>query len=108
MLPGRAMAARSACENEIEIVCENQRLKRFASLCPAEYVGHVRSIERLISRSCSASRTRTCRSRHVEYVEGGPQRESVRRLEPERRTQNHYLRLFTSRQGRADRFNAGH
>ena len=68
------------------------KLKSFAKtsgskgLCPAEYVGHVRSNERLIALSCSASRTRTRQSRHVEYVEGGPQRESVRRLEPERRT----------------------
>ena len=38
----------------------------------------------------------------------GAQRKSVRRLEPERRTQNDDLRLFAPRQGRADRFHAGH
>src|SRR5712691_8169018 len=45
---------------------------------------------------------------HVELVESGAERESVPRLEPERRTQNHDLRLFAPRQGRTDRFNSRH
>ncbi len=45
---------------------------------------------------------------HVEHVQSAAQRKSVRRLEPERRTQNDHLRLFTPRQRRADRFNSRH
>src|SRR6266478_1563687 len=108
MLPGWIVATGSPCENEIEIVCENQRLKRSASLCATEYVGHVRSNKRFIARSRATSRNRSCRSCNVEYVESGPQRKSVRRLEPERRTQNHHLRLFAPRQGRADCLHSRH
>ncbi len=43
---------------------------------------------------------------HLEHVQVSAQRQSVRRLEPERRTQNNDLRLFTSRQGRTDSFNS--
>ena len=61
-----------------------------------------------VARTRPISGARTCRSGHFEHVQGSAQRQSVRRLEPERRTQNHHLRLFTPRQGRADRFNSGH
>src|ERR1019366_9977013 len=106
MLPGRILAARIADENEIEKFRENERLKRSASLRPAQHAGHIRSNQRFVARSRAASRTRTWHSGHVEHVEIGAQRKSIRRLEPKRRTQNHYLRLFPSRQSRTDCFHA--
>src|SRR4030095_7884231 len=108
MLPGRALAARSAGQNEIEVVREDFGLKRSASLRAAEHVGHLRPDERFVAGTGSAPRRRTCRSCHLEYVEGGAERKSIRRLEPERRTQNDHLRLFPSRQGRANRFHSRH
>src|SRR5713101_10014869 len=108
MLSGRPVVARFVRRNEIEIVRENERLKRSASLRAVEYVGHVRSNERFVAGTGSASRRRTCRSCHSEHVKGGTERKGIRRLEPERRTQNDNLRLFPSRKGRTDRFHSRH
>ena len=51
MLPGRALAARTAGRNEIESVRKNQRLERFASLCAVEHAGHLRSDQRFVARA---------------------------------------------------------
>src|SRR5207247_5009232 len=40
---------------------------------------------------------------HLKHVQGGAQKQSVRRLEPERRAQNHGLCLFAPRARRTDR-----
>src|SRR5438128_2673081 len=119
MLSGRPLAARFIKRFEIEIVRQDERLKRFAGLRPVEYAGHVRSNQRFIASARPTSRTRTWESRHrtspsdwrtchLKHVEVGAERKSVRRLEPERRTQNDDLRLFSARQRGTDRFNAGH
>src|ERR1700730_18053393 len=105
---GWTLAARFVRQNEIEIVRQDERLKRFAGLRAAQYAGNVRSDQRSVARACSASRTRTWRPCYLQHVESGAERKSVRRLEPERRTQNDDLRLLPSRQRRADRFHAGH
>src|SRR5437879_866329 len=97
MLPGRALAARFVRQNEIEELCENERLKRSPGLCAAQYAGYVRPNQTFIPRTRAASRRRTCRSCHLEYVEVDAQRKSLRRLESERRTQNNHLRLLTTR-----------
>src|SRR5207245_9802732 len=108
VLPGRALVARFVGQNEIEIVRQNEWLKRLTSLCAAQHASHIRSNEGSIARPCPASRRRTWRSCDFQHVEVGAQRKSVRRLEPERRTQNDHLRVLTSRQGRADRFHSSH
>src|SRR6266487_1573131 len=108
MLPGRPLAARFVRRDEAQEFCENERLKRPSGLCAAQHVGYVRSNKRSVARTSSASRTRTCRSCNVEHVESDAQRKSVRRLEPERRTQNNDLRLLASRQTRTNRFYSGH
>src|SRR5213593_833340 len=97
MLPGRAVAARFVRPNETEIVRENERLERPANLFAAEYGSHLRSDQELVVGTCPVSGARACRSCYLEHVQGGAQRQSVRRLEPERRTQNYYLRLFPPR-----------
>src|SRR5213078_672461 len=43
-----------------------------------------------------------------EHAQGSAQRQSIRRLEPERRTQNHHLRLFTPCERRTDCFHSSH
>ena len=107
MLSGRALAARLVRQNEIEIVREDERLKRFTGLRAAQHAGHVRSNQGFIPRARATFGTRTWKPCDLEHVESGAKRKSVRRLEPERRTQDHDLRLLSPRQGRADRFNAG-
>src|SRR5262249_28608903 len=108
MLPGRVLAARFVEQNEIEIVRQDERLEKLSRLRAAEHVGDVRSNERFIARARPTSRARTWKSRHLEHVENRTERKSVRRLEPERRTQNDDLRLLVARQGRTERFNSGH
>ena len=108
MLPGRALAARFARQNETEIVCQDQRLKRSASLCAAEYPGHLRSNQGCITHSGPASGSRTPQSRYFEYVESAAQRKNICRLESERRTQNDYLRLQFACQGRANCLHSGY
>src|SRR5213593_194139 len=108
MLPGRVVASRFVRPNETEIVRENERLKRLASLRAAEHGSYVRRDQKVIARPCSIPRTRTRGSGDFEHVQGSAQRESVRRLEPERRTQNHHLRLFTPCERRTDRFDSRH
>src|SRR5438477_2817856 len=108
MLPGGALAARFVRRNKIEIVRQDERLERFAGLRAAQHAGNVRSNQRFIARARATFGTRTWKSRHIEHVEVGAERKSVRRLEPERRTQNDDLRLFAPRQRRAYRLNAGH
>src|SRR6476660_1364 len=107
MLPGRALASRFVSQNETEIVRDNERLKGPAGLFATQHRSYLRSNQRFIARPCSTSRTRTRRSRDFKHVQGGAQRKSVRRLEPKRRAQNHCLRLFSSREGRTDRFHTG-
>ena len=55
----------------------------------------------------AASRTRASAARHLQNVEGVAQRKNLRRLEPERRTQDDDLRLFPARKGTADRLDSG-
>ena len=58
----------------------------------------------LSPRSRGASRTRASETGRFENGEGVAHRESVRRLEPERRTQNDRKRLLAPGEGTADRF----
>src|SRR5579864_695041 len=55
MLSGGTVAGRLVRRTEIEIVCQNERLERLASLCAAKYAGHVRSNERFIARTRTAA-----------------------------------------------------
>src|SRR5437762_12523248 len=105
MLPGRTVAARFIKRDEAEELRQNERLKRFASLRAAQHRGHLRRYQRTLARTGRTSRARTCRSCHREHVESPAQGKGVRRLEPERRTQDDRLCLFAARQGIAYRFN---
>ena len=51
MLSGRALAARFVKQDEIESVCQNERLEGSASVRAAEYVGHFRSDQGFVARS---------------------------------------------------------
>src|SRR5438552_592918 len=106
-LQDRPLAARFVRRNEIEIIRQDERLKRFAGLRPAQHAREIRSNQGFIPRARATFGTRTWKPCDLEHVESGAKRKSVRRLEPERRTQDHNLRLLSPRQGRADRFNAG-
>src|SRR5882762_5027109 len=107
MLSGGPMASRFVRQNETKIVRENEWIERAASLCAAKYTSHLRSDQRFVALSRSIPGKRACGSRHLEHVQGSAQRQSVRRLESERRTQNDHLRRFTAGQRRADCFNSG-
>src|SRR5204863_331436 len=106
MLSGWPLAARLVRRNEIEIIRQDERLKRFAGLRSAQHARDIRSNQGFIPRARATFGTRTWKPCDLEHVESGAKRKSVRRLEPERRTQNNDLRLFASRQRRADRFHA--
>src|SRR5262249_47965304 len=108
LLPSRLVASRFVRQNETEIVRKNQRLEGPAGLRSIEYSGDLRSNEGFVAVSRPIFGTRACQSRDLEHVKGGAQRQSLRRLESERRTQDHDLRLFTPGQGGTDRFNSGH
>src|SRR2546429_6858220 len=106
MLPGRDLATRFIRQDEVEILRENEWLKRFAVVRAAKHSSDLRRHQRFVALSGPTSRARASRSCHIEHVQGSAQRESVRRLEPERRTQNHHLRLFTPCERRTDCFHA--
>ena len=93
---------------KLEIVRKNERIEGTAGLRAAEYFGDLRSNQGFVALSRPISGARACEFGHLQHVQGGAQRKSVRRLEPERRTQNDHLCLLTPRQRRADRFNSGH
>ena len=95
-------------EMKLKIFCQDERLKRSAGLRAAQYGGDVRSNEGTFSRDRGASRARAWRPCHLEHVEGAAERQSFRRLEPERRAQDDDLRLFPSCQGRTDSLDSGH
>src|SRR2546423_14282308 len=107
MLPGRSLASRFAGGNEIEKLGENVRLKRAPGLCAAQHRGDVRRHQSVVARSRRAFGARTPETRHLENGAGTSRRKSVRRLEPERRTQNDGERLLTPRERAADGFDAG-
>src|SRR6266404_3296747 len=107
MLPGRSLAARAARRNEIKMLGENVRLERTAGLRAAKYRCDVRSNQGALPRARGTSGTRAREVRHFENGEGVPGRESVRRLEPERRTQDDGERLLVARQGAAYGLDAG-
>ena len=98
MLPGRALAARFVRQNETEIVCQNVWLERTADLRAAEYACDLRSDQGFVARLSPNISNASIAILSLEHVESGAQGKSVRRLEPERRTQNNHLRLFTPRQ----------
>jgi len=84
---------------------KNERIEGTAGLRAAEYFGDLRSNQGFVALSGPISGARACKFGHLEHVQGSAQRQSVRRLEPERRTQNDDLRLFSPCEGRTDRFN---
>src|SRR5438105_1150751 len=86
---------------------QNERLERIAGLRAAQHAGHVRSNQRFIALARTTSGARTSRQSHLQHVESAAEKQSVCRLEPERRTQNDCLRLLVARKRRTDRFNAG-
>ncbi len=51
MLPGWDLAARAAQQTEIESVRENERLKRFTSLCATEHSGDLRLVTSNMSKA---------------------------------------------------------
>src|SRR5207244_13084731 len=108
VLSGLALAARLIRQNEIKVVREDERVKKFTVLRAAQHADHVRSNQGFIPRARATFGTRTWKPCDLEHVESGAERESIRRLEPERRTQDHDLRLFAPREGRAYRIYAAH
>src|SRR6266513_2007069 len=102
MRPGGTLAARFAKQNEIESVCQNERIQGSASLCAAEHADQFRPNQGFITRSRPTFGRRTRQPRYFKHVESAAQRKSVSRLESERRTQNNNLRLQFARQRRAD------
>src|SRR4029453_14493171 len=64
----------------------NERIKGTAGLRAAEYFGDLRSNQGFVALSRPVSGARACEFGHLEHVQSGAQRKSVRRLEPERRT----------------------
>src|SRR5881394_421363 len=107
MLPGRSLVARVARGNEIEMLGEDFRFERLAGLRPAQYGRYVRRHESVIARARGTFGARTPEARHFENGSGLARRKGVRRLEPERRTQDDGECLFAPREGAADRFDAG-
>src|SRR6266545_1077912 len=99
MLPGGTMAPRFVRQNETEIVCQNERIEGIAGLRAAEYASDLRSNQGFVALPRPVSGARTCRSSHLQHVQGGTERQSVRGLETERRTQNDDLRLFAPCEG---------
>src|SRR4030095_14562590 len=59
MLPGWSLATRVTERNEIESVRQDERLKRFTSVCAAEYSGDLRPDQRFVPLVSPTSGTRT-------------------------------------------------
>src|SRR5439155_1734881 len=74
MLSGRPLAARFVRRNEIEIIRQDERLKRFAGLRPAQHAREIRSNQGFIPRARATFGTRTWKPCHLEHVESGAQR----------------------------------
>src|SRR6266513_1938385 len=107
MLPGRPLAPRSLSGNEIEELGENFRFERIAGLRAAQYRRNLRRHEGIVARPGRTLGTRTSKACHFQNGARVARRKSIRRLEPERRTQDDDKRLFAARQGAADSLDAG-
>src|SRR5947207_710128 len=107
MLPGRPLASRSLSGNEIEELGENFRFERLAGLRAAQYRRDLRRHEGIVARPRRTLGARTCEARHFQNGARLARRKSIRRLEPERRTQDDGERLLAAREGAADGLGAG-
>src|ERR1700678_1141803 len=107
MLPGRAVAARNLRALRIAKLPEDFRVQGTADPRSAQHSNYLRIDEDFFPRAGAVARARPSGTGGVGHEEAGANWKSSRRLEPERRTQDHSGGVLAAGAGASHGFNAG-
>ena len=108
VLPGRPDASRHVRAAGPAVVRQDVRVQGAAGLRAAERAGDLRRHEAVRPRGGRADGKAASRPGRLTHDEVAPGRKGVHRLEPERRAQDHGLRVLVAREGTADRLHPCH
>ncbi len=108
MLPGGACSERRARQCRSRRVLQDIGLERPAALCPAQHTGrHPPGCGRLRPCRRAGDRPATSRAHHHCDGQGGASRQDLRRLEPERPSQDDDRSLLVASASTSNRFHTG-